>query len=243
MPGFPNVPRPALSLAAVVFVVIVACVDASGQTPPQAEPSPASNPAEAGKAYLESVEGLRLQTGIRYLPPEAGLDEASTAEEVLPEIGPSAPLEWGGTTVLVLCGLFLAVLLWLARGQLADLKGPRNRRFSPGAAAAATKEDRAELDLDLIGRLRRESDPRSGLRQVLERFLKLAAEDNAIVLKRSLTTRELMQRLPGSWAHRSQLEVLAENTELVLFGGRDIGAAEYQRCLDLAEPFLKRTRR
>ncbi|NDW02831.1 DUF4129 domain-containing protein [Jiella pacifica] len=233
-----------MPLATLVLAALGASagVEAYGQTPAQTEASTGIGPSEGGKAYLESVEGLRLQTEIRYLPPESGLDEAPVTEEAVPATDRSAPLQWGGTTVLVLCGLFLAVLLWLGRGQLADLKGPRNRRFS-SSATAATRSPTAALDLDLIARLRRESDPRSGLRLVLERFLKLAAEDNAIVLKRSLTTRELMQRLPGSWAHRRELEVLAENTELVLFGGRDIGIAEYQRCLDLAEPFLRRTRR
>ncbi|MCE7029281.1 DUF4129 domain-containing protein [Jiella avicenniae] len=233
----------AVPLAAVALVVLGAGGEASGQTRPPAERSAASGPSEAGKAYLESVERMRLQSEIQYLSPDGSLDEAPAAEEALPDIRPSAPLEWGATTLLVVCGLFLAVLLWLGRGQLADLKGPRNRKLAHGSPAAAGGPERPDLDRDLIARLRQERDPRSGLRQVLERFLKLAAEDNAIVLKRSLTTRELMQRLPGSWAHRGELEVLAENTELVLFGGRDIGAAEYQRCLDLAEPFLRRTRR
>nr|WP_304363644.1 DUF4129 domain-containing protein [Jiella sp. LLJ827] len=76
---------------------------------------------------------------------------------------------------------------------------------------------------------------------VLERFLALAAQDNAIVLKRSLTTRELVQRLPGGWAHREALELLARRTELVLFGGREISRDDYRECLDLAAPFLKRT--
>ncbi|WAP70006.1 hypothetical protein [Jiella pelagia] len=218
------------------------CVDASGQTDPAANPPVASGPSEAGKAYLESVKGLRLQTEIRYLSPDEGLDDAEKTPDV-DGLARSEAYEWGGTTVLVLCVILLAFLLWLARGQLADLKGHRNRRFSSGPDTAPAGMEMAELDRDLIGRLRRESDPRSGLRQVLDRFLKLAAEDNAIVLKRSLTTRELMQRLPGNWAHRGELEVLAENTELVLFGGRDIGIAEYQRCLDLAEPFLRKIRR
>lgn len=231
-----------LGTAALIAVLFGA--QASGQTPSQGDASAIAAPSEAGRAYLESVQGLRLQTQLRHLAPDKSLDDEGQGEDPsdLAPFARSPAVQWGGTTILVVGGLLLALLLWLARGQLADLAGPRNRRFAPGPGAAASAET-GELDRDLIGRLRRESDPRSGLRQVLERFLKLAAEDNAIVLKRSLTTRELMQRLPGSWAHRGELEILAERTELVLFGGRDIGAAEYQRCLDLAEPFLRRTRR
>ncbi|TFF25351.1 DUF4129 domain-containing protein [Jiella endophytica] len=204
---------------------------------PPAEPQR----SKAGAVYLEAVSGLRLQTPIDYLSPDADLDaKPETPPKDDLASGRSEPLEWGATGFLVALALLLAFFLWLGRGQLADLMGPRNRQFDSGSAAVFGTPE-AELDRDLIARLRRESDPRRGLRQVLERFLKLAAEDNAIVLKRSLTTRELMQRLPGSWRHRSELETLARQTELVLFGGREIAEADYQRCLDLAEPHLRRT--
>ena len=75
-------------------------VEAYGQTPAQTEASTGIGPSEGGKAYLESVEGLRLQTEIRYLPPESGLDEAPVTEEAVPATDRSAPLQWGGTTVL-----------------------------------------------------------------------------------------------------------------------------------------------
>ncbi len=231
-------------LGAVVLFAGCLCFGASERAV-AAEGTPvAGSPSAVGEAYLQSVSALRLQTQIRYLSPEAGLDE-EPAEDTrdIDALTRSAPLEWGGTTVLVVGGLLLALLLWLGRGQLADLRGPRDRQFARTSGSAAPELAAAELDRDLIGRLRRESDPRSGLRQVLDRFLKLAAEDNAIVLKRSLTTRELIDRLPGSWVHRGELAVLADRTELVLFGGRDMGAEEYQRCLDLAEPFLRKTRR
>ncbi|ORE97640.1 DUF4129 domain-containing protein [Aurantimonas sp. 22II-16-19i] len=198
---------------------------------------------DAGKAYLGAVEGLRLQTEIRYLSPDADLDAAEDASRRQLDADPGAilaRLEWGSKAVLVLMVLLLVLLLWLGRGQLADLMGPRDRRLGPAGATVIHRPD-GELDHDLIARLRREGDPRQGLRQVLERFLELAAEDNAIVLKRSLTTRELVQRLPGSWSHRAELESLARQTELVLFGGREMDIASYHRCLDVAAPFLRRT--
>ncbi|MAU98558.1 MAG: hypothetical protein CMP81_22190 [Fulvimarina sp.] len=197
----------------------------------------------SGKAYREAVEGLRLQTEIRYLSPDADLDAAEDASgrplDVDPGSIPSG-LEWGSKAVLVLIVLLLVLFLWLGRGQIADLMGPRDRRIGSAGATVIQRPDN-EVDHDLIARLRREGDPRKGLRQVLERFLELAAEDNAIVLKRSLTTRELVQRLPGSWSHRVELEGLARQTELVLFGGREMDIASYHRCLDVAAPFLRRT--
>ncbi|MBO0905500.1 DUF4129 domain-containing protein [Jiella sonneratiae] len=222
--------------------VVLAAVPCAARAEPSTGETDAAKRTAVGEAYLKSVEGRRLQTPIVYLSPDSDLGAAKPGDRGPDPLSDTPPhtLEWGGTGVLVVLALALALFLWLARGQLADLAGPRNRGFGSDAARGEAFAD-AELDRDLIAGLRRENDPRKGLRMVLERFLRLAAEDNAIVLKRSLTTRELMQRLPGSWAHRRQLEVLARQTELVLFGGRDIGAADYQRCLDLAEPFLKRT--
>ena len=201
-----------------------------------------TEPGAVGKEYLRTVQGMRLQTPIAYLAPDANLDLAQEAAEQSPDaqsFGTPNPIKWGATGVIIVAVLLLALLFWLARGQLADLRRTRNRRFGE-EAGMAFDSPAAELDHDLIARLRREQDPRRGLRQVLERFLRIAAADNAIVLKRSLTTRELVQRLPGSWSHRAELETLARQTELVLFGGREIGEADYQRCLDLAEPFLRR---
>jgi len=210
-------------------------------TPPTAAPLTPQR-SEAAETYLKTATANGLQVPILYLPPDAPLD--AEPEEPEPDAAPgrSETVEWGATGVLVLLFLLFCLLLWLGRGQLADLLGPKNRKLTPRHRVLRTPDlSHADIDHDLIAKLKREDDPRVGLRMVLERFLALAAQDNAIVLKRSLTTRELVQRLPGGWAHREALELLARRTELVLFGGREISRDDYRECLDLAAPFLKRT--
>ena len=95
---------------------------------------------------------------------------------------------------------------------------------------------------DFLARLRGETNPRVDLRLVLKRFLALAARENVLVLRRSLTTREALRALPGGWRHRDAIERIATRGELTVFGGRPISREAYEECLDLVAPLLLRVK-
>ncbi|AJY45605.1 DUF4129 domain-containing protein [Martelella endophytica] len=202
-----------------------------------AEPSQAPPRSPSGEAYLAAVQGMGLQTDITY----------SSGEKEAPELPDSRSgdnFSIGKTTgwaLLAFMVLALAVLAYRSRNMFAELAGSNGGRV---LSATAEPEEAAPtaIDHDLIERLRSEPDHREGLRAVLQRFLALAAQENSIPVKRSLTTREIMQRLPGSFTQREQLETLAMEVERVVFGGHSIDPEQYQHCLDLAAPFLRRAR-
>ncbi|MGV0820260.1 DUF4129 domain-containing protein [Martelella sp. AMO21009] len=217
----------------VVTSLAVGCTEATDRPldPPR---------GPSGEAYLEAVEGKGLQTGISYSSGEKEVPEfpegADRPENGDFDIGKSA-----GWALIAFLVLALAVLAFRSRNALAELAGSGGgRAFS--AASRPEQPAPSAIDHDLIERLRGELDHREGLRAVLQRFLVLAAEENSIPVKRSLTTREIMQRLPGGFAQRDALETLASEVERVVFGGHAIDPVQYQHCLDLAAPFLRRAK-
>ncbi|WP_182085939.1 DUF4129 domain-containing protein [Aureimonas sp. ME7] len=200
----------------------------------------------SAQAYDRAVAGDALQRDILYLPPDAALDV-----DVAPE-RTEEPWDAGGgssfamnATAWAFLGAFGIGMAFLAvryRRFLAELFAGGDRAFGPQPAGPEPGMQARGIDGDLLARLRAESDPRVGLRLLLKRFLALAAEENEIVLRRSLTTRELMRSLPGSWRHRADLEQLAGRVELTVFGGREMSPKSYQECLDLAAPLLFRVK-
>lgn len=231
--------RKSLVLTVVCSALVVLTAGpllASGRSPIQTVAPPRN---ATGEAYLEAVGGRGLQTNIKYIAPEGEQADASDKEEPseITELGSTKPIGWA---IVAIIAALLLFLLYRSRNTLAELAGPRNNSRLPQSGAPEPLEP-AVIDHGLIERLRSEPDPRKGLRLVLQRFLALAAQESSIPVKRSLTTREIMARLPGSFGHRETLETLAREVERVVFGGHEIEAAQYQHCLDLAAPFLKRT--
>ncbi len=87
-------------------------------------------------------------------------------------------------------------------------------------------------------RLKSLADRRAGLRLLLLAALRRAAGDNDIVLKRSLTTRDVLARTPVRWPYRDVFERIVAIAEPVLFGGRDVAAADYLDLVDQSADLL-----
>ncbi len=191
----------------------------------------------SGETYLDAVDGSGLQTDIDY---RSAVSKADDPEPISNFDGFFNPGETTGWVILALMGIAIAIIVYRSRYALAELGGPRRGKAFPQQSAPDRPEPTA-IDHSLVERLRAEPDPREGLRIVLQRFLALAAQENSVTVKRSLTTREIMQRLPGGFSHRHALETLASEVEHVVFGGQTIDNERYQYCLDLAVPFLRRT--
>lgn len=81
-------------------------------------------------------------------------------------------------------------------------------------------------------------DPRAGLRALLLQSLRRAADQNNIALRRSLTARDVLALVPGSWPSRGQLVQLVGTAEVVLFGGNDISRDQFATAVRNAEPLL-----
>lgn len=81
-------------------------------------------------------------------------------------------------------------------------------------------------------------DPREGLHALLVQSLVRAANQNGINLRRSLTTRDVLNRVPKEWKHYGLLKRLADQAELVFFGGRNITREDYERALAMASALL-----
>ncbi|WP_157944536.1 DUF4129 domain-containing protein [Mangrovicella endophytica] len=202
---------------------------------------------EDAAAYRKTASGAGLQDDLIYLPPGTPLDAEVDEEPETPDMSDFAgetPVAMQAAAWAILAAI-LALLLFLAiryRRLLVELFSGGNDRRIGTAVDSLEVEDGGtrEIDHDLLARLRAEPDPRVGVRILLKRFLALAARENDIVLRRSLTTRELMRLLPGGWRHRSDLEQLASRVELTVFGGREMSRQAYQECLDLAAPLLFR---
>lgn len=225
-----------LSALYVAFLLVLAGAGGAGAAQDGRLLDPPRTPS--GEAYLDAVRGKGLQTDISYRTAEAEVDEPD-----LPENRGGGSEDLGKTVGWILLGLLLvalAVLTYRSRNALSEMAGPRGRAKFPAAPRPVRKEP-GSIDHDLIERLRAEPDPREGLRLVLQRILALVAEESSIPVKRSLTTREIMQRLPGGLSHRDALETLASEVERVVFAGQSIEQDRYQYCLSLAVPFLRRT--
>ncbi len=228
--------------AAILVLVAPGAAQAAGAAVERLQPPRGA----AATAYLEASRFAGLQNEIDYLPPDAPLDaELKEAERPLafdPFAGP-IPLRWriAGWVGLALFAAGALLLLLRFRHALAELFASGDRSFAPRGADASSGGGPV-VDHDLLARLRAETDPRVGLRLVLKRFLALAARENALVLRRSLTTREVLRALPGGWRHRDALERLATRVELTVFGGRPISREAYEECLDLAAPLLFRVK-
>ncbi len=93
-----------------------------------------------------------------------------------------------------------------------------------------------------LNELAKINDPREGLHALLVQSLVRAAKQNNIALRRSLTTRDVLRRVPSSWGHRSVLQSLVSHAELVLFGGRAITSHDYANALQLAQPIFGKGR-
>ena len=81
-------------------------------------------------------------------------------------------------------------------------------------------------------------DRRLALRLLLVNVLARAARSNDVPVRRSLTARDIVNRLPNSWTGRDRVADLVARAEPVLFGGRDLSAEGLRDLVEQARPVL-----
>ena len=178
-----------------------------------------------------------------YLPPGAPLEAVVPVALPAPR-GPAELPLWmrdlgQSEAIVALVAFAVAALVFLAwrKGAFHVL---RPGRFEGGPAGETPGfmegvEAGGGPDAWLSG------DPREGMRRLLARALRVAANENGIVLRRAFTSRDILRRVPAGWPGRERLGALVSAAEPVVFGGRTLDRETLARHLEDARPLLERT--
>lgn len=211
---------------------------------------------EGARAYADTLRFSRIQRDIFYIDelnqpiPMNGLPRFERRKEPDPEIEDipdlPAPLSfgerWGWFAFFaVLAGVVIYLVHRFGDGIGASFQkrpdgGTRETRRNGNARPVFKPETPTEL---LLAQLRGMADRREALVALIEHLLPAAAHQNGIRLGRAETAREIIRRLPVSWALLSELKRIVMTEELVQFGGRELPERTFEDCLRRAVPILE----
>lgn len=204
---------------------------------------------ENGKAYFDYAQSRWQRTQAQYLTEDADPELGPVSEK--PKVELSAPSGTRGGISQLIATLFLVLFFlgilffwWNNRtgGGLFNTK-PADGRVGGAVDDAVNPMLEADAQGQIsLNSLMEISNPREGIRVLMVQALARAARQNDIVLRRSLTTRDILRRVPVKWQHRAILRDLVSRAELVLFGGRDISIEEYRAAVEFAAPLLEKKR-
>ncbi len=238
----------------VIISVLFAFQAIAQEAPAQETPIDFEPPkTESGKVFTKSAKRNWQQTDAKYLHGDQPLKasnkwwfERSSKNSDKP-VSREISQKTATFFLFLLAGFLLFMIWYYSTGGKWFARFKKNDRFTNsnsdpnnnGAALleAAAGEGMSFQDLAKI------NDPREGLHALLVQSLVRAAKQNNIALRRSLTTRDVLRRVPSSWNQRSVLQTLVTHAELVLFGGRAITSQDYANALQLARPIFAKGRR
>ena len=184
---------------------------------------------EAGKDFRNHARSQWQRTDALPLGKDDPL-ELSKAERKKRETS-STPISTNGM-MRVLATIILVVLIAIAIYLLIQhrLGGDLFSRKKVDEKIGGGEETIAGLNVAEAGKFSLSDldkmSPEEALHILLVNSLAKAADANRIPLRRSLTAREVFNKVPQRWAHRGFLGKLIRRAEPVLFGGRDIAAEE-----------------
>lgn len=200
--------------------------------------------SDQGEAFKSTARQRWQRVDAQYLSKEADPGKFVAQRKTEAE-----PWDWTSNSTRTISTIVLVILIGLLVWAFA-----RNR-MEGGLFRGATQEDRfsdeilreavgadgdAVLSADIsLDHLLAFEDYKQGLRLLLLQALKRAAGDNDIALRRSLTTRDILNRVPQTWNHRPLLAQLVTFAEPVLFGGKQIDRQNYEATLQFAQPILQ----
>ena len=153
-----------------------------------------------------------------------------------------------GSTPRIIAGLILLILIgagaYVWFNNRSDSGLFRNK---PRDIVIAASGDPDSLGLDTVAdsnfsldSIRHAKDRHEALHLLLVNGLANAARQNNIPLRRSLTARDVVARLPNNWQYRSIVQELVARTEPVLFGGREIDARQFDVLLETVKPLFRK---
>ncbi|MEL6947265.1 MAG: DUF4129 domain-containing protein [Pseudomonadota bacterium] len=197
--------------------------------------SPLTPPAAgSGNTFTRDLAGTIQRTKGTYLPEGAPLDVKRRA--VHPRDSGRIPLDWdtrrvlGALAVALVLG-FLLYLIWRS-GWMQSLLNARRKTLigidSDGIdGVQSARVPRATRDQILAA-----TNPRLGLQMFMRSVLERAAQENKIPLRRAMTGREILRRLPPAAPHKDVLGRLLRMAEPVLFGDDTITADELRALVE-----------
>ncbi len=199
---------------------------------------------EASEAYQKRIQFKRVVSEIKYVDTadKSLLEDIPIKAPKAPaEIKRRAPVDIGGMGPLLIVVLLVAALfLFLKFGAggllAAEPKAPRSPRKP--AKAWGLESGSVETN-DLMSQLRAMADRRDAMVLLLRHCLLRAATDTDVGFARSDTEREALGRIPERWRLYTELRDILFATELVHYGGRPMGDAEFGQCLDQGAQILR----
>ncbi|MEO0546831.1 MAG: hypothetical protein AAF035_07775 [Pseudomonadota bacterium] len=168
--------------------------------------------------FNTAMENAPHRTKAIYLPKGASID-LKRPQRNQPS---SLPLGWGfdrWAAVLTLLAIAGLLLVWLWRsGILAALLKSRKEKLVDEPTAGEPSARRGKESEHTPYTILQYEDPREGLQAFVSYALVRSAQAASIPLRRSLTGREILRRLPKSFVHREAVSTLLRRSEPVLFG-------------------------
>lgn len=197
--------------------------------------------SESGSEFSQKARSRWQRTSAEYLKPDADPNLAK----------PNTPTDWrkfepSRSETRITAGIILAILIgalllfwWNNRlgGSLFSRQKAEGRIADPDDEGAVLLQAQSEGDISLSA-LAKITNPRDGIRALMVQALVRAAQQNDIALRRSLTTRDVLRRVPNTWQHRPALQDLVSRAELILFGGREISDEDYADALTRYRPLI-----
>ncbi|MFD0916809.1 DUF4129 domain-containing protein [Pseudahrensia aquimaris] len=142
-------------------------------------------------------------------------------------------------TIVLIALVALGLYLWLQNKMGGGLfaKPAEDRKFDVEGMEVGGMDVSASNEFS-VDDIMRHGDPRQALRLLMVNVLARAARTNDVPVRRSLTARDIVARLPETWAGRERVADLVSQAEPILFGGRDLSAERLSDLVEQARPVL-----
>lgn len=189
--------------------------------------------------YQEALSLIRVDTSVVYLRRGSPFDPLATRTVGVPEAGRDGTVGQMRVTWIITLTAVLAVILFLlvryGNAVSVSFGGVRNeqRGQKQRENSAMMVEETSSLSA-FLERLLAMSDRREALFLLTGRALTVAADANALRIGRSQTARDVVRSVPEDWRHKSELQFLVRETEIVHFGGRPLHDDAWQSSVQAA---------
>ena len=196
---------------------------------------------ESGAAYEALVRWRWVRTEVQYFEPDGPAPDLNVRARVPRQEREGAdPEEVNWTAVMIFLAILLAIAALVARfGNLSviGLRGLDDGKHGSTGRRDPT-EPRAE-HIEALEAIRAIPDRAEALHRLLFGALVLAARAAGMRLDPSWNARDALRRIPKDWPHRSNLARLAQDAELVHFGGRPVTEDRFEEHVQAMVPVYR----
>ncbi len=196
---------------------------------------------ESGAAYQEAVRWRWVRTEVQYFDPDGPAPDLNVRARIPRqerESGSTGEIDW--TSVLILMAILLAIAALIARfGNFSVIGlralGDEKARGGNRHASDGPQDERIEA----LEAIRAIPDRAEAIHRLLIGALALAARAAGMRIDPSWTARDALRRIPSSWPYRGDLARLAQEAELVHFGGRPLSEDRFEEHVRAMVPVFR----